>query len=269
MGKLEDLRREAEIKRKRATAKVSRLRSKGVEIPKSNFDPRRAPKIENRYTEKQLRSYISELDSFNSRKTQFVPGLYGNPIPAEKWNQYKRLETAVNITARKRMEKFADVVLPGQETTIAQRDAILAARRVGSPLMSGREGSRPVNEYTRNNQTIKDVNAIDKLIMNAGRKLEGKNIKRILNSQRKAMSKMMINVGVPDDIQEMANGLNDEQFDLLWNYTPYPNALSITYGIKNNGAMGISAVAANTITEDSMSEVSDYVRWASKYGKKR
>ena len=135
--------------------------------------------------------------------------------------------------------------------------------------MSGREGSRPVNEYTRNNQTIKDVNAIDKLIMNAGRKLQGKNIKRILNSQRNAMSKMMINVGVPEDIQEMANGLNDEQFDLLWNYTPYPNALSITYGIKNNGAMGISAVAANTITEDSMSEVSDYVRWASKYGKKR
>lgn len=269
MSNLDDLRKEVEIKRRRATSKVSRLRSKGVEITKSDYDPRRNPKVEKRYTEKQLRSYIAELDAFNSRTNQYVPGLYGNPIPRQKWEQYKRLENAVNLKAQSRLNRFKDIKLPGQEITIEQRDMILAPAKKGRPGMPGVQGGRPINEIVRESSTIKNVNAVDKLIMNAGRKLTGKYANKILRSQRTAMQKMMDNVGVSDDIKSIANDLPDEQFDMLWNYTSFPTSLSLTYGIRNNQVGGISETGLKTITENSMVEIEDYVKWAGKFrGKK-
>jgi len=231
-NRLNELREQAATLESRAARKISRNKStKGVIIDGTPSDPRRNPAKVGRYNTRQLESYVKSLQTFNSRSTQFEAGVRGAPLPRQQWQKYKAGENAVRAQAAKVMEPVQDVRLPGPgstpkniregDETIAQRAAKIRGKH---PTVTN-QGYLPPERQPKN---IKDADSLAKLTK-ANAKRMTKTFQAKEHKRAREELKQMVAVFQDDVLTNNIASLTKGQFDMLWNFTKFADALSLTY----------------------------------------
>jgi hypothetical protein len=142
MDSVPDMRAYAKRVERLAKNKVTRNRSKGVELDGSHHNPvRGAGAVVESYNRVQLRSYIAQLEGFIDRKTQFKPDMNGRPLPAKDFRKLKQAERKFNNQKLSRAAAVGGIMLPAiqdekgivaQQTVKERRDNMATRRRKGS-----------------------------------------------------------------------------------------------------------------------------------------
>lgn len=257
---LDALRERVLQEQRRAAAKISRnKRQKGVDLLGTSQDPRvNAAKIA-KYTAKQLLAHQERLRQFNSRTTQFVPGVGGTPIPRHKWNQYKRLEAEHNRIGDERMRERGHLKAPGSGMTIEERENSVRSKihAEGSVL------NRPYGYIDRTSVQINGLDKLDKLMADIRKKNRREFIPENIKAQREQLRDMLITIGNPEFIKH-ADDLTDHQFDVLFNDTNFANSVSLRYYILKRQAEGKVNPSDETQSEGAESDIKSFFEWASK-----
>lgn len=219
------LRAEAQRIRKNAGRKMARLaRNHDVYVSGTTFDPRRPEGVEKKYNTRQLRNYIAELSGFVDRKTQFVPDSQRRPIPSEDWRAYKKLEKERNAFFNRRFEKYADFqVLP--EETVRQR---MAKMTPDHPQMADPAVNSPYRPSERVSTNVASRAALEKFMDQMTKQLDPEYFDEHA-AKGMTEAKQMLEVINEPRIAGMLDDLSPDQFELLWNYTPFATALSLNY----------------------------------------
>ena len=219
------LRELARSRQRAANKKVSRLNRVGnVEIGGTKYDPRKPLKLVDRYTERQLKSYIAKLDSFIDRKTQYKPDSKFRPIPIEKWRAYKKVERAYNVKAKKELDKVEAIKLPNG-MTIGQRRAMTEAPhpQMLNPAVNSR---KPIN---RKSISVSSGDKLGKLMKDLNKRFTPKQMAAEVKKNRRVVDDMLSYMGL-DDIRERIADLDSKQFSLLFNHSSdFMNTLAWIY----------------------------------------
>lgn len=243
-------------KQRNAAKKVSRIRrSKGVDIKLTSHDPRvNAAKIA-KYTTKQLIAHAKRLDEFNSRRTGFVAGSEGQPLPKAKVERLLKLVEANNIKARQRVNSRKDVKLPGSKVTIGQRAATLDPDRLSAQGV-------PVNApYVDTKIDVANINglaALDKMVSKFEKVLSKGHLPKQIKQARHNMRKMLIDIGAPDLVEKMSK-LTDHQFDIYFFDAKRGNEIIPVYALMQ---MQIGADTKRVVLEDHYDEIAKSLDWA-------
>lgn len=234
-NRLNELREQANTLESRAGRKISRNKaSKGVIISDTKFDPRRDPSKVSRYNTRQMEAYVKSLETFNSRATQFEAGARGAPLPRKGkygWKDYKSGENAVRKLAKDKMAPWMNQKLPGPGSTptnIREGDETIGQRaekiRAKHPTVTN-QGYLPPERQPKN---IKDSDSLTKLTK-ANHKRMTKKFQREEHKRAREELKQMVAVFQDDSLDKNIMGLTKGQFDILWNFTKFADALSLTY----------------------------------------
>lgn len=221
VGQLRDVLRGVQ---KRSTAKASRLkRVKGAVIAGSEFDPRVDPERIGKMRRSALVSAIKRNDTFLDRKTQFVGGVRGVPLPAGRWAVYERLQTA-RVNRELELMKMLDQHPLPSGMLVSQQRAML---RPSVPVM----GNPAVNDFdstpTRKPLNIVDAKGLEKLIA-----LERKwNFFTEREKNRKESTRQFIGMGIAStgELDDVISSLSPRQFETLWKKTRFVTHMSIRY----------------------------------------
>ena len=224
---LESLRAEVRRRQRAANAKISRLRSNGVDISGTSYDVRRDLSKSKSYTRSQLRSYIDKLNSFNSRQNSFHAGAAGI-IRGDKLRAYRVEENKFNAKARKHYSGVANTLLPGNEMTVGQRDTDIRPTRIKA---EGDSVTRPYDPVKRRVSNIANEAALEELTMDMRRRNTKTYLPEALAKQRGQFEQTMKDSG-SDEVINKARSLSDSQFDTLWNYTNFASDSALFYESK-------------------------------------
>lgn len=249
------------VRKRRAavTAKEGRIaRTTGVDLRNTAADPRRPPKVVDRYTRPQLNAYLNELNRFMERGNNFYSGAGNTPIPKTKWQEYKRLEQKYNSIGATHFDKIADIFIPGSGMTIAQRDRLMRPDNVRA---QGAIVNRPYSQIERTPANVNGEKALDKLIKSMRAKLDAGFLPAQIKEARKQLSQMLTAIGNPELISRAKN-LSDSQFDTLWNYTKFATNISGTYFIMQSKNVDSSDRWYSTVVEDYSADISELLGWA-------
>lgn len=232
---LEEARARVAGRARAATRKVSRLkRATGVEISGSAVDPRRDPKLVAKYNRRQLAAYERDLNSFVSRRTQYVPDAQGRPIKSKTWNEYKRSEAAYNAGVTERFGKVKDIPLPISGQTIGERmDAMTPEHRQAyNPAINA-----PYKPPTRKSKQIASEKALKKLTRQMKDRLDPRAEGRAARAARDQLKQMLDVINEPD-LQAAVDKLTNGQFMTMWNYTQFATNISLNYDVKQRMMSG-------------------------------
>lgn len=211
--------------RKAVTRKISRLKqSHDVVVSGTHYDPRRAARSEDRFNESQLVSYKNSLGAFLDRGNQYVPDANNKPLPRDEFREYKRLETEYNRNVNEYFAKMQDVKLPNGET-IRERMARFTPdhRQMGNVNVNA-----PYQPPSRDSTNINGLTGLQKLTADMRKRLTENYFTRINEESRKQFKQMAELLNSPK-LARTIEGLKDEQFAALWNYTPFATSVSILY----------------------------------------
>lgn len=225
---LDELRSLARSRHKAATRKISRIRNTtGLSLSGSKNDPRRELGKIRGYTKSQLRTYIGQLNDFNSRNVQFVSSATKQPMRADLWKQYKALEGRYNRRINEQFETVKDVYLPAVGQTIGERMSMItpAHRQLTNPAVNA--PYRPAEIRSGN---ITSEKALKRLIAQKQKQLRPSHRKNLIKNARENFGKMA-DVINRRDLADAVKGLTDAQFEVLWNYTPFASAIGINYEV--------------------------------------
>jgi len=223
---IESLRAQARARHKAATRKVSRLRTqKGVELTGTKIDPRRDPHLLKRYTTRQLKAYIAQLDSFVDRKTQFVGDARKRPLNPATWGEYAQLEKQYNAKVRAEFDRIAGLKLPHGDQTIGERMAMMTPthRAAYDPAVNA-----PYSPPTRKPKNMASDRALRRLTADMRDRLSPSRQRRDTARDRDAFGKMAELINQPDLVKAV-KGLSDAQFRVMWNYTGFATDISLSY----------------------------------------
>lgn len=266
-NRLNELREQVATLEGRAGRKISRNKSsKGIIIADTPSDPRRNPSKVGRYNTRQLESYVKSLQTFNSRSTQFEAGVRGNPLPRQQWVKYKAGENAVREQAAKAMEAVKDARLPGPGSTptkiregsetIEQRAAKIRAKH---PTVTN-QGYLPPERQPKN---IKDADSLTKLTK-ANNKRMTKKFQREEHKRAREELKQMVAVFQDDKMEKNIMNLTKGQFDMLWNFTKFADALSLTYHhIKAKGKK--KQDLPQELIDNQINQANTLIEWVKKF----
>lgn len=209
------MRAHAIARHKAATKKISRNKTAGgANIAGSQFDPRRdLSKVKN-YNAKQLATYVSQLDSFVSRKTQFVPDSGYRPMPVSAWNRLKDAEKALNKINTANFNKVKNTKLPSGwtvEQKLSQTDPI-------HPHMHNPASNSAHREIDRRSRSIKSLQALEKLEMDLRKRATPKH-QKFLEQQARLSVKKMLEIMGDDEMQNRISKLSSGKFNFMWNYS--------------------------------------------------
>lgn len=255
---LRALRAMANRRHRAATRKISRLKSDaGVNVSGSRVDPRRSRTNIKNYTQRQLRSYINQLDNFNSRSNQYVPDVHRNPIPRSQWREYQRLESQYNKNVSQHFSRYRD--LPGPTgMTVGQRMEMMTPK---FPYMQDRAVNSPYTPLNRKSTNIGSARALKRLTEDMRDRVKSEHFQGLVKAGRDQFTKM-INLLDDPDLKHRVDNLTEKQFDVLWNYTGFPNALSLGYDQNKKLLAGKEKAWTRQVAQQSMSAADELVSWA-------
>jgi hypothetical protein len=257
---INELRRLVRQRHAAATSKVSRLRrNKGVEIGGTSNDPRRDPSNIGKMRSRELQTYLRQLNTFTSRETTFFQGSQGSVLPGKLWNEYKAQERAYNRRGAERERQIANIKLPGQDMTVAQRSANM---RPSILRASGEASTRPYSPVNRKPQHIADAEALTKLLNDMRRKNSRDYLPDTIKNQRKQAEHMMNTIGVGDQIETLRK-LSDDQFDTLFNETGFAGDLGMRYGYMSMLSHGKKNAAHEAVMDTNEHDIEEQITWAS------
>ncbi len=222
MSDVQRLRDEVKKARQRAGAKISRNRQKGIEIGGTEADPRRNPALHKRYNAVQLRTYLRELNEFNSRNMQFVAGARGAPLERTAWARYKHAESRYNAVGAEHDAQVADIFIPTSGMTIRERQSTI------HPTAQGEFANRPYSQVQLRPSQVPNGGALDKLIKEMQRRNSRNYLPGELKKSREQMKDMLNAIGHTEFV-ERADGLSENQLDIMWNYTATARLVSLVY----------------------------------------
>lgn len=250
----------AEVKRlkKAVTRKVSRIKTQqGIYMSGTSHDPRKAPRSESSMAEHQLREYRHSLSTFLDRSNQFVPDSQRRPMPRSEWREYKSLEAKWNQRVQSHLENINSVRLPSG-MTIAERDAMM---RPNHPQMSNPTVNGP-REIDRDPTNVAGSASLRRLKSQMLERLSEDYFEKLNESGKETFGKMVDVIG-DDDLSSKVNALSDEQFEILWNWTPFATAMSFQYELAMKELSPRDKETwAGTVQHHAVKEATDYVEWA-------
>lgn len=258
---IDDLRDEVQRRRSAATAKIRRQRSKGVNLEGTKIDPRREVGVEKNYTKRQLESYLRELNSFTSRSTRIVPIAGGKFVTGDQWRRYKEAERRYNRRVNRAYGKVANLKIPNTGMTVAERDMTMGVNDRRVKAMRGTASRRLYEPSRLRPSQVASPEALEKLIRDMRKKTSSKWHETALKNQRKEMLAMAKTIGNKKLIKE-AKSLTNEQFDTLWNYTPFASDLSRGYERKRLLDTGGAGAEQDRVQEDTAAEAIEAITWA-------
>lgn len=254
---LQRLRALAKRRHDAATSKASRLNKQGVKIGGTEYDPRVKKQNINRYNKRQLEAYVRRLDNFTDRSNQFVAGRAGTPIPKSQYESFQRAQLASNIRAEKYLKPHADRVLPTTNVSVSQRLHDLDAKEFNVLRMGRGTNTAPFQINTQTATDFYDAKAMQAAEKAMRKKIQTNYLPRTLKRYRSNAAVMLETVGESELSKQVAN-LSDQEFDLLWNLTSFPEGIKLNY---ENITHGISAKWAQEIAHDNMLEAKELVGW--------
>lgn len=257
---LAQLRAEVRRAHRRATAKVSRLRARGVEVASSNYDPRRNLGNVKKYNAKQLKAYQRDLNQFTSRKTSFEAGSGGVPLPKSLVEKYRKAEEKFNTIADREYARVADVKLPGRGMTVRQADKL---DRPTDILRAGGEAvNRPYDKVNRDLSNVAGADALARLTKQMSQKTRPGYKRTRLREQREELLEMLVTIGDHGMI-EQAMSLSDDQFNTFWNYNVEKvNEISRDYEFMKLRAAGTAEEFQERIHDSASGRIKETLAWA-------
>lgn len=264
MDDIKALRAEVARREKAAQRKIQRQHRKGVRLAGTEFDVRRDPAKTGGYTRKQLNAYLGQLNAFTSRSTQFVAGVEGAPLSRSSWEKYKKAEASYIEKVGKRYSVVGDTKLPNAKQTVKQFDDRFRPKKE-----IGKGGfPRPLESIQpRESFQIMNQRGLDKLTKSLTNKSRPSYVPKTLKKQRYQMLEAVKEFG-DVELLEKAYKLNNNQLDILWNYTDAPRDLFAGYNQYKLFAAGKADDTSDAIYSDSAEETRAWIEWASKLPKK-
>lgn len=215
------------VARQRAAGKkVSRLKSQGVDAKQQGIDPRKPLPLVRRYTAKQLQAHLDRLNTFTSRKTQFMADTHGRLLPPEDVARYKTAERKINAARKKAVDLIGDIKAPGAGgLTIAERQ-----KAIGSDRPSARTPVNPFAFEKRTPNSFTSAEALRKITADLEKKLQGDFLGKNLASDRQAAYDML-DILRDTKMKTKIEKMDDFHFNILWNFTKFPRHVSSPYNI--------------------------------------
>lgn len=253
--KVDALRREAEQRAKAASRKIARLKSKGVVITGTEFDPRRDPKNVRRYTVNQADAYIRQLNQFIDRANQYVGSSGGQPIPIADARRFQETQRRFNEFVGQYRESFKDLqVEPLNNATV--EDLNKRASGDWKTFAKGRSAQRPLAE---SESDIADINGLDKLRKlekNMRDRMKGEYLNERIEQGREQAGQMLDAVGASEVRDEIAK-LDDFQFNVLWHEMDLADSLASAYWVVKNASVRNAAA----MQEEAIDDVKALISW--------
>lgn len=223
---LAQLRAVARARHKAATKKISRNKTNfGAEISGTKFDPRRDLAKVAKYNSSQIKGYINDLDSFVSRKTQFVPDSKYRPMPASDFKGYKGVETEYNKMLKREFEVVRHKKLPSGFTVEQQ----LSMTESLHPYMHNPASGADHRGIHRKSKTVKSLEALEKLKLDLRNRMTPEHRAKLEEADRISVNKMLLLIG-DEALRERVNKLSSAKFRFMWKYSgKFANDLSMTY----------------------------------------
>lgn len=258
---IDSLREQVLVAHKLAARKVQRNESKGVKLAGSKYDPRRDTSKLQRYNKPQLESYLSQLNTFRDRSTQFVPDMRGNPVSGAEWREYKQLEGKLNAQRARRFKQFKDIVsytTNGKPVTLAQE---LAVRTPDHPTSGNPATKNPNIKTKRTPRGITSKRSLDRMKKEVAGRLGKSGVDKELKDARKQFRQMMKPIGDKKFTKDVLE-LNDKQFTALWFYKGFADALALGYDNAQKMAGAKKKSWYKQVFDDQLSEARDLLVWA-------
>lgn len=251
------LQQEAIAMRKRLTSKTYRIKNTtGVDIAGTGLDIRKPAAEVRKMNASQLRSYLRQGEAFVKQKVELV----GNgSIPRTAWQQYQVVERRFNREAKKRLEAYKDVVLPGDMESIGER----AKKRVTNMRMDQESINRPMEPVKRNVEHIRDLRSLELLRQDLERRMKPEFYSTALEQSRETAIKSLIKMGMDQDTINWVDQMPDDAWDMLWNYGNFANSLFSRYDSLMKQAANIQVDRGyKAIGEEAENDIRDTILWA-------
>lgn len=224
MANLEDLRVELKRRRQLANRKVRRIENEGVEIAGTKHDPRSQTDVK-KLNVKQLQSELNKLTTFSSRRTQFVGGHRGRPIPIVEWRKYSAAQKAANESANALYERYRNIVIDRNGTTIGERDAYT---RSDFPNTANPAVNSPFKKIERVPRQVTTQKALKQMTKQQQAKIDPKHMENFVREGKRDLRKMLKVAGQSDMMRDI-DKLTTKQFHILWGFTSFAMDISIAY----------------------------------------
>lgn len=211
---LAPLRKEAKHALSLLRRKVNRIKNDLEVSSLGKYQPRvpDAATID-RYTEKQLRSFIAESEAFRSRRTQFEKLQSGELITRQRWQEFNRVQRKRQRQEHQAFDSIADIYIDAIGTTIGQRQ-----RQTRPPWQ---DELYPTYGGAKNNYTpdqIAHSDALDTIQDQLEGLNDGDTHARIRDQAMKSLGKTDATFSAAGDasLMQQIEQLSDEQFFILW-----------------------------------------------------
>lgn len=259
---IQDKRAEAKARLKAVQNKVNRLRrDKGVEISGTEHDVRIESARLNRYNSRQLDAFIQRANAFVSRKTQFVAGAGGTPLPAQRYRVLQKLETHYTNAGKSIMDSIGELEAPFTGMTIRQRD-----KQMLPDVKAGGEAVQRTFEMVfTDHRRIKNKEALEKFINLRIKQADPTYASSRVKKAREQLDQMFTTIGA-ESFKDIANKLSDEQFFVFFEYGPYVNDVGIQYSLVKQAQDEDRELTTSDaqMFEDTNAELRKALKWASK-----
>lgn len=261
---LKNLRAEVRKRRNAVTAKEARIRrNTGVDIKNTAQDPRRPINVVERYNQRQLSSYLGELNAFMSRSIGYVAGADNAPIPKADWLAYKKLEGAYNKIGAEHVAAIGDVFIPLSGLTVSEREKLMVPN---NKRAQGDIIHRPYGQLDKNAANIKSAEALAKLRKQLEKKISNDFLPAELAKGRDQLNKMLVSLGNPEFV-ESAKKLNNHQFNILWNYTGFAGSVSAIIPSGGSRSKAVKELEGymppSKVVDDFSNDIREFFDWAS------
>lgn len=246
------LREEVRKRRAAATAKISRTRRvHGADIAGTSVDPRRDPKVINKYNAAQLRAYLGKIESFMDRKIQFVGGARGANLKKSPVTDLLKTQTNYNKVVEARRRELDKINILGKGLNIGQR------RDTIHPTAAGSVVNDPYAKSNLKPSQFTSDESVAKMAAQLKERMAPDYLAKKLKEAREQGRQMLVHMGAHDLIDEM-NDLTDYQFDILWNEAGFAQALSVVYTVLESNA----GRWQNSVVEDKKDDIREFLGWA-------
>lgn len=258
-NELARLRAEVRKRRAAATKKVARMRrEKGVNITGTPHDPRRSIKAVNKYNSAQLRSYLNQLNTFQSRNVGYVAGINGVPLPKAAWERYKRAERTFNKIGQANSQAISNVNIPGKGMTAQERKDVVVPTRMSA---AGDAANGAYTQHNRQPSNIKNLAALERLYKSFQKKIDPKYLPQQIRKARRMNNRLLDELGYGEFKSRIAK-LSQHQMDYLWNHTDYASRLSSSYESMKKRWAGNEERYQNTIEDNAEWDIEELIESA-------
>jgi hypothetical protein len=246
-------------RQRRVTAKIARTRrNNGTDLSGTQHDPRRSRSALGKYNRRQLQAVLKQYNSFTARTTQFYGDAEGRPVAARQWRAYQKAERTFNAASQQRFSKFANTDVPGKNMTAAQ---YRAATTPEFPVAGNPARNDQYPQFQRKPSNMASAGAIGRLIKDMQRKASPEHWQKVVRANRRTALKIVEGVG-DDEMRREIKKLNNEQFEWLWNISPFAGQAALVYGLRETAGNGRQKNWMDEVGDAQLGDMWDTVRAA-------